>query len=307
MDNFRRALRWLLTAPFRLIFWFIRLPFRFLGWLFSPVAAKFKQNFVYVFLTEIPEDRPTIDAIADVFQDPMQILEQLNDVRRHLLRALVAVIITVGISLYYTSKLIDFLAIPVGGLQNLYATGVTDSIGVFMMVALVAGLALAIPYIVFELWLFLAPGLMPRSRQVGLAAIPLALAFFLGGAAFAYFIMVPVAVPFLHDFLGIQQIWTAMAYISFVSSLVFWVGVAFEFPLVIFALSAMGFVEPSLLLKQWRIAVVLIAILSAAITPTIDPVNMSLVMAPMIALYFLSILFSYIARAASRDKEKSAK
>jgi sec-independent protein translocase protein TatC len=219
----------------------------------------------------------------------------------------VAVIIAVGISLYYTNKLIDFLAIPVGGLQNLYATGVTHSIGVFMMVALVAGLVLAIPYIVFEIWLFLAPGLMPRSRQVALAAIPLALVFFLGGAAFAYFVMLPVTVPFLRDFLPIRQIWTATDYFSFVSSLVFWVGVAFEFPLVIFALSAMGFVEPSLLLKQWRIAVVLIAILAAAITPTVDPVNMSLVMAPMVALYFLSILFSYIARAASRGKEKSAK
>jgi sec-independent protein translocase protein TatC len=299
MNNFRRALWWLLAAPFRLIFWLISLPFRFLGWLFSPVVGRFRQSSIYRFLTDVPEDRPTVDAISDAFQDPMQILEQLEDVRRHLLRALVALIITVGVSVYFTNDLIAFLARPVGGLENLYAIKVTDSISVFMMVALVAGLALAIPYIAFEIWLFIAPGLMPRARQVGLVSIPLALAFFLGGVAFAYFFMLPFAIPFLRDFLRIKQIWTATEYISFVSSLVFWVGVAFEFPLVIYALSAMGLVEPGLLLKQWRIAVVLIAVLAAAITPTIDPVNMALVMAPMIVLYFLSILFSYIARASS--------
>jgi sec-independent protein translocase protein TatC len=299
MNDFGRTVRWLLLAPFRLIFWLISLPFRFLGWLFSPVADKFRQNSIYHFLTDVPEDRPTVDAIADAFQDPMQILEQLDDVRKHLLRMLVALALTVGVCAYFTNDLIDILARPVGGLENLYAIKVTDSLSVFMMVALVAGIALAIPYIVFEIWLFIAPGLLPRARQVGLVSIPLALGFFLGGVAFAYFIMLPFAIPFLRDFLRIKQIWTATEYISFVSSLLFWVGVAFEFPLVIFALSAMGFVEPILLLKQWRIAVILIAVLAAAITPTIDPVNMSLVMAPMIALYFLSILFSYIARATS--------
>lgn len=306
MESFRRALLWLLAAPFRLIFWLISLPFRFLGWLFSPVADKFRQNSIYRFMTEVPEDRPTVDAIADAFQDPMQILEQLEEVRKHLLRSLAAVVLTVGFALFYAGRMMDFLAAPVGGLGNLHAIGVTESIGAFMTVGLVAGLALATPYIAFEIWLFIAPGLMPRSRQIGLLGIPLALAFFLSGVAFAFYVMMPVAVKFLHDFLEVRQDWTVTNYFSFASSLIFWVGVAFEFPLVIFALSAMGFVEPGLLLKQWRIAVVLIAILAAAITPTVDPVNMSLVMGPMVALYFLSILFSYIARAANREKPRTA-
>ncbi len=307
MNTLRRGLIWLLLAPFRLIFWVLSLPFRFLGWLLSPVADKFRQNSVYRFLSEVPEDRPTVDAIADAFQDPMQILEQLEDVRRHLLRSLVALAITVGISVYFTNSLIAALAVPVGGLDKLYATRLTDSIGVFMTVALISGIALALPYIAFEMWLFIAPGLMPRSRQLGLLAIPLALVFFLGGAAFAYFVMLPAAVPFLRDFLPINQIPTAVEYISLVSSLIFWVGAAFEFPLIIYALSAMGLVQPGLLVKQWRIAVVLIAVLAAVITPTVDPVNMALVMAPMTVLYFLSILFSYIARATNRSKELTAK
>lgn len=305
MDSIRRTVWWLISAPFRLIFWLISLPFRFLGWLFRPVVGKFKQNSIYRFLTEVPEDRPTMDAIADALQHPMEILGELEAVRKHLLRVLAVLIVTIGISFYFTNTLIAFLAVPVGGLQSLQAIEVTESIGVFMKVALIAGIALATPYIAFEIWLFIAPGLYPRSRQIGLMSIPMALMFFLGGTAFAYYVMLPNTLPFLLDFLGIATKLRPASYFEFVTGLMFWIGVAFEFPLVIFALSAMGFVEPGLLLKQWRIAVVIIAVLAAAITPTIDPINMSLVMAPMIALYFLSILFSYIARAANRNQEPS--
>ncbi len=296
MDAFRRALLWLLAAPFRLIFWLISLPFRFLGWLLSPVADKFKQNSIYRFLTETPEDRSIVDAYAAAIQDPMQILEQLEDVRKHLLRALAVVALAVLVSFYFTNDLIAFLAAPVGGLKTLQAIEVTEPIGVFMKVALMAGIALATPYIAFEIWLFMAPGLMPRSKQIGLLSIPCALLFFVGGMAFANYVMLPAALPFLLNFQGFTTVPRAASYFDFTTGLLFWIGVAFEFPLVILALSAMGLVRPALLVKQWRIAIVLIAIFAAAVTPTIDPVNMGLVMAPMIALYFLSILFSYLAR-----------
>jgi sec-independent protein translocase protein TatC len=302
MDALRRALWWLISAPFRLIFWLISLPFRFLGWLFRPMVERFKQSAIYRFLTNVPEDRPAMEAITDAFQNPGEILEELEFVRKHLFRALAALIIAVGFSFWFTQDLIAFLAVPVGGLQHLQAIEVTESIGVFMKVALVSGIALATPYIAFEIWLFAAPGLMPRSRQIGLMAIPLALVFFVGGMAFAYYFMLPTALPFLLDFLGIQANLRPASYFNFITGLMFWIGVAFEFPLVIFALSAMGFVEPKFLLQQWRLAIILIAVLSAVITPTVDPVNMGLVMAPMIALYFLSILFSAIARAASPAK-----
>ncbi len=124
----------------------------------------------------------------------------------HLLRALVSrLILTVGISFFFTQKIIDYLAKPVGGLDKLKAIEVTESIGVFMKVALFSGIALAIPYIAFELWLFAAPGLRPRERKMGLVGIPLASIFFIGGAAFTFFIMLPAALPFLNDFYGHQD------------------------------------------------------------------------------------------------------
>jgi len=272
-----------------------------------PVIARFKNNEIYKFLNEVPDDRPALDAVIDAFQSPEEILGELDEVRKHLLRSLVALIITVGCSFWFTQDLIRLLAGPAGGLDSLQAIEVTESVGVFMKVALTSGIALATPYIAFEIWLFFAPGIMPRSKQLGLLSIPMALVFFFGGMAFAYYVMLPTALPFLLDFLGIATRLRPASYFDFVTSLMFWIGVAFEFPLIIFGISAMGFIQPKTLLNQWRLAMVLIAVLAALITPTVDPVNMALVMAPMTGLYFLSILFSWLAQITSRNVDKPGK
>jgi sec-independent protein translocase protein TatC len=144
--------------------------------------------------------------------------------------------------------------------------------------------------------MFIAPGVSRRSRIFGLFAIPVATFFFLGGMAFAYYVMMPTALPFLINFMGINTDPRPSSYIGFVTGLMFWIGVAFEFPLVIYLLASLGLVKAKLLASQWRVAIVIIAIVAALITPTVDPVNMSLVMGPMIALFFLSIGLAYIAQ-----------
>jgi len=101
--------------------------------------------------------------------------------------------------------------------------------------------------------------------------------------------------PFLINFMGIQAELRPQSYFNFVTGMMFWIGIAFEFPLVIYALTAIGYIKPKVLAEQWRIAIILIAVLAAAITPTVDPVNMALVMAPMSLLYFISIGLSFIA------------
>lgn len=304
MNRFRRAIVWLITAPFRLIFWLISLPFRFLGWLLRPIADKFKQNSIYRFLNEVPEDRPTLDVLADAVQDPMQILGELEEIRKHLLRSVAFLVVTTTISFFFVKDLIAFMAGPIGGMDNLNALNLTDPIGVFMTVAFTAGVALAIPYIAFEAWLFIAPGLMPRARKLGLIGIPMALIFFISGVAFTYWVMLAPAVDFLLNILPVKQFTSITSYMTIVASLMFWVGISFEFPLVIWVISAMGLIKPGLLLEHWRIAIIVIAVFAAAITPTTDPVNMGLVMAPMIVLYFLSILFSYMAQPKKNAEEK---
>lgn len=290
MRNFLRGLWRVLTFPFRAVWWIITLPFRAFG------AAK-------RFMLIEPEEHPLNEVFVDLAQNSQArqlFWDQIEALRGHLLRAVLGIVVGVGISFAFTEKLVQFLAAPVGGLEALKAIEVTESVGVFMKVALLAGIAIALPYVAFEFWLFAAPGLRPRERIYGLVGIPLAAIFFIGGMAFTYYMLLPSALPFLLNFLGIKAQLRPESYFSFVTGLMFWIGLAFEFPLVIYVLTAIGFVKPHILAQQWRIAVVIIAIVAAAITPTVDPVNMGLVMLPMTLLYFISIALSYMAYAGRR-------
>jgi sec-independent protein translocase protein TatC len=150
--------------------------------------------------------------------------------------------------------------------------------------------------------LFAAPGLNSREKKGTLLGIPIAVLLFLTGMTFTYVILIPPALKFLAGFTDISQAWAASEYFGFITGLMLWIGAFFEFPLVIYVLTSVGLVKPQILLQQWRIAVIVIAIMAAAVTPTVDPVNMALVMLPMISLYFISIGLSRIAYAARRRK-----
>lgn len=276
-------------------------PFRFIGRIFASTWRWFMgaSGAVDAFLSEEPEDEPLPDTFAKTMENPMGLFEHINALRKHLFRAVIFMAFTTVFSFLFTSKIIDLLAEPIGGISALQAIDVTESVGTFMRVALLCGFAFALPYIAFELWLFAAPGLSRRSRIIGLIAIPAVVLFFIGGIAFTYFVMMPTALQFLLSFMGIKTIPRPSTYIGFVTSLMFWIGVAFEFPLVIYVLASMGLIKAKTLAKQWRIAIVIIAVVAAAITPTVDPINMSLVMLPMIFLFFLSIGLAYLAQRGS--------
>ena len=290
MRKFFHGLWQVITSPFRALWWLLRLPYK---------AFKRASHFLVV----EPEDRPLSETFTTTIQQPAALIEHIDALRKHLLRMVLALIVGVVLSAIFTNKIIDFLTRPIGGINKLQAIEPTESVGVFMLVALVSGFALALPYIAFEVWLFIAPGLHAQARRMGLLGIPLALIFFLGGLAFAYFLLLPTALPFLAKFLGVQNNWRISSYVNFITGLLFWIGIAFEFPLVIYVVTLMGLVKPQFLSKQWRYAIVVIAIIAAAITPTVDPVNMMLVMAPMVLLYFLSIGLSYLAMVGRLKKE----
>jgi sec-independent protein translocase protein TatC len=212
-----------------------------------------------------------------------------------LLIALIALGIGVIASLFFGQKFVEILTIPIGGLAKLQSIEITENIGVYMRVSLLGGVIVAFPVILYELLLFILPGLNPNEKRFVLLSIPFATIFFAGGVAFAFLVMMPAALPFLTNFLGVTTNPRLSSYISFITNILFWVGVCFEMPLFIFVLARFGLVTPKSLLSYWRQAIVLIAILAAVITPTVDPVNMSLMMAPLIVLYFISIFFAWLA------------
>ncbi len=287
MKTFFTALWRVITFPFRLILNIIALPFRL-----TSKAIKF--------LNTEPDDRPLIDTFTNLVTENearSSFWDHIEELRAHLLRMVIGLVIGVGISFYFTLPLMEYLSRPVGGLEKLQAIQVTEEIGVFMRVALTSGIAIMLPYIAFEIWLFAAPGLKSKEKRGSLLGIPLATILFLTGMAFTFYVLLPSALPFLGGFTKISQNWTAGEYFGFITGLMIWIGLFFEFPLVIYILTSLGLVEPGLLAKQWRIAIVVIAVIAAAVTPTVDPVNMSLVMLPMSLLYFISIGLSYIAYA----------
>jgi sec-independent protein translocase protein TatC len=290
----------------RKIWNFITFPFRVLRWMARRLAgwARDRSQEINAFFTDEVEDAPVGEALGKVAANPMGIFEHLNALRRHLMRAGLVLLVATAFSFLFFDQIMSFLARPLpNGMESLVAIEVTEPVGTVVRVSLLSGFAISFPYIVLEIWLFIAPGLSRRSRIYGLAAIPIATMFFLLGMAFAYFVMMPAALPFLLNFMGIQTIPRPSSYVAFVTSLLFWLGIAFEFPLVIFVLAKMGLVNSKQLLGQWRVAVVIIAVVAAMVTPTVDPINMGLVMLPMIVLYFLSI---FLAKIAERGRISQA-
>ena len=226
----------------------------------------------------------------------MTLFEHIGEMRKRLLVILIGLGAGVLINFAFADKVIAFLAIPIGGLANLQSIEITENVGVFMRVSLLGGFILAIPLILFEIIAFVEPGLKPGERKWLFLSIPFLFVMFVGGVAFTYLVMLPAAVPFLVEFLGVTTVPRLSNYINFVTNLMFWIGLTFETPLVIFILAKLHIVNSRMLLKGWKFAVIISAVVAAVITPTVDPVNMALLMAPMLGLYLLSVLMSVFAR-----------
>ena len=175
-----RGIKNLILAPFR--------------WLRTMI------NEVRSFLSEEPEDTPLGDSLEKAVTNPQSLLIHLDALRKHLFRAAFALIFMTVVAFAFASQIINLLALPVGGIEALVAIDPTEPIGTFMRVALLTAFAITLPYIILELWLFIAPGLSRDSRIFGLYAIPIAVIFFIGGMAFAYFADNFISVLFSADF-----------------------------------------------------------------------------------------------------------
>jgi len=236
-----------------------------------------------------------LDDQARQLRNQMTLLEHLDELRDRLIKSAVAVFITTLIAAAFTSQILKLLIEPYG--EVVQVLGPTEGISIYFRVALTAGLVLAMPVLVYQFLMFILPGLEDNERWYIFWGVPAATLMFLIGVAFAWFIMIPAAIGFLKGWQTeiFKQQWQSQKYFPFVTSLLFWIGLSFETPLIIFILAKLGVVTPQFLLKQWRFAIVIIAIVAAMITPTVDPFNMGLVMLPLIVLYGLSILLSYLA------------
>ena len=226
----------------------------------------------------------------------LTIIEHLEELRGRLMKSAIALTVTTLFSFIFAKQFLQLLIAPMGGTLPV-SSSPTTNIVVFTKVALISGVALAMPVLVYQLISFITPGLTSQEKRYLLVIVPGATLSFVVGVAFAYFVMVPTAIPFLKGFLGdiIEPNWFIDRYISFITSLLFWVGLSFETPLLIFFLAKLGIVTPASLSRYRKYAVLVIAVLAAIITPTPDPFNMILVMLPLIILYEIGILLAKLA------------
>ena len=227
----------------------------------------------------------------------------LEDLRQSLLWSLLGLIAGVIVAVFFVNPILGFLTQPIGGLQNLQAIEVTETMSVYMRVALLGGLIIALPWIIFQVLRFVGKGLKPSERKGIYVALPFAVLLFLTGVAFAFYVMLPASLGFFQEILDVTTSIRLKSYIGFTTNILFWIGVSFELPLLFFVLTKIGIVNPKLLIKGWRVAIVVIAILAAVITPTGDPINMLIFMLPLFVLYLLSILLSALASKPAKTEQ----
>jgi sec-independent protein translocase protein TatC len=280
-----------------------------------------------------PPDVTTIseDEEADDGQGArMGLFDHLDELRRRLTRAGIALVIGTLIGISVSGAALDYLRTPyceivdantaaaqqageagngAGGVVvirgndcKLVTLGPTGGVVAYFRVGLLIGGILSIPVITYQVLMFVFPGLTRKEKRTVLLALPAVFILFLVGVAFAWFILTPPALGFLENFQPdlFRSEWTADLYLSFITALIFWMGVAFQTPLIFFVLGLLGLVTTGTLIRNWRLAIIGAAVAAALITPTIDPVNMFLVMGPLLVLYTLSILLVYVARRIAR-------
>ena len=219
-----------------------------------------------------------------------------------------AVIATTIVAFVFHRWIIDFLLRPADAITEepgrLVFIDVLEPFGVAMKVSLVTGIVLALPVVLLQIILFVAPGLTTREKRYLYAFLPAVLLAFAAGVSFGYIVLIPPAINFLINFGGeiAEPTIRISSYINLMTMLLFWMGLVFETPLIMFILARFGVVSAAGFARWRRHWIVVAFVLGALITPTFDPINQSLVAIPLIILYEFGILLAKLARRKPQEE-----
>lgn len=260
---------------------------------------------------------PTADPQPDWDEDrgdggagKMSFLDHLDELRRRLVYALVAVVVGFGIALAFIGPIFDFVMAPMqAGLapgQKLIFTEPTEAIMLYMKMALLAGILLASPAVFAQIWLFIAPGLYQHEKRMAIPFILLGSLCFVGGAAFSHFIIFPPTWQFFSSFESDILAFTPRIEPAFglYVKLMLVFGVIFQMPTLILFLAKMGLVTAKFLIRNMKYAILIMFILGAVLSPGTDPVSQVMMVAPMFVLYVISIGLAWLfgkKRTATTD------
>jgi sec-independent protein translocase protein TatC len=249
---------------------------------------------------------PTTEQPPSEPQEPartkyMTILEHLTELRYRLIVAGAALVVTTGVSFAFAKQILEFLKEPAEDRSSTFVlifTEPMEGLVAFFRVALLAGLIGAMPMIVFQLLMFVTPALTRQEKRWVYGVVFGASLAFAAGVAFAYYVALPPALGFLLNFpedVAKPQIKIG-SYVDFVTRLLFWTGVVFETPLLIMGLARFRVVNARQLVRMWRYAFIGAFVVSAIVTPSVDPITQSLVAGPIIVLYAIGILLAWLVQ-----------
>lgn len=231
-------------------------------------------------------------------EDPearMSFLDHLEELRSRLLKSVIALAIGFGVCWGYREEIFHFMVAPLRKAYpklELIATSPTEAIMLYMKMAFFAGIFLAAPVILYQIWAFVAPGLYSSEKAYAIPFIVFGSGFFIGGAAFGHYFLFPITFSFLGEFGGadIRFMPKVDDYYTFYSWFLLALGIVFQVPVVIFVLARIGLVTAGFLLRQFKWAVLASFITAAIVTPTPDIVTQTLLALPMIGLYLLGVV-----------------
>ena len=242
--------------------------------------------------------------------DQVPLRSHLLELRRRVTYSAIAVLVTTAIAFAFHQQLLKFLMGPAEQFADTplgkpVYTQLTEFISIAFKASLLVGIFAALPFILYQVVMFVAPGLNSKERRYLYVLMPVSVLMFIAGAAFGYRVLFPPMIDFLQNFgseVAIPMI-SIGSYVNLMLRLLFWMGIIFEMPVVLFFLAKIGVVSPEFLAKNRRYALVLAFILGAMITPTIDPINQALVAGPIIVLYEASV---WLAKLAARGRRTPA-
>jgi sec-independent protein translocase protein TatC len=253
-------------------------------------------------------------AVSDRAELPgMSLMEHLGELRKRLLHSTVYLLIGFAVAYAFHVQLYGIVKAPLDHLGiALNFTHPTDGLNLYLKTSLYGGAILASPLILYQLWLFIAPGMYSNEKRYVVPFMGATIALFFSGAWFGYHWVFPGALEILIKGFGkeFHPIITIEDYTNFFLAVILGLGVTFELPIVIFFLALFGIVDGKFLIKHIRYAILIIFVIAAIICPTPDPIGMCLFATPMLVLYMIGVGVAFIVHPARRkareEKKKSA-
>lgn len=260
----------------------------------------------------LPGDPETSTPVEEgELSDRMSFLEHLDELRKRVIYSLVAVLIAFVLCFIFNVQIFSFIAQPIKqilpeGRKELFFTTPTEGFGISMKVSLLVGIFLASPFLLWQVWLFISPGLYRREKAYALPFLFASTSLFLAGGIFAYYVALPRTLDFLLNFNPeLRPLITATEFFNFATLIILGMGVVFQLPVLIGFLSLFGIVTPKFLTHNFKYAMLIIFILAAVISPTGDVVNLFVFALPMVALYVLSIGVSFLFKRFRKARDEA--